>query len=169
MDITFDHGNNSWKFHDDTMMGTWWKKCDRQTDGQTDRQTDGRTENTICRAAWSQLKMSSYDQPTAQHTVPESDRSRQHRSIMTSALASLTYQSYQTYLCTITTIRSRCPRLYGGSWADECSTWSAVWAFFWNRCDKTIWRSSFLEIDQTGLSPSRYVIIVIHTKSIQTP
>ena len=31
-----------------------------QTDGQTDRQTDGqtdrRTENTICRAAWSQLK-----------------------------------------------------------------------------------------------------------------
>ena len=27
-----------------------------QTDGQTDRRTDGRTENTICRAAWSQLK-----------------------------------------------------------------------------------------------------------------
>ena len=56
MDITFDHGNNSWKFHDDTMMGTWWKRCDRQTDGQTDRRTDRRTENTICRAAWSQLK-----------------------------------------------------------------------------------------------------------------
>ena len=53
MDITFDHGNNSWKFHDDTMMGTWWKRCDRQTD----RRTDGRTENTICRAAWSQLKI----------------------------------------------------------------------------------------------------------------
>ena len=52
MDITFDHGNNSWKFHDDTMMGTWWNRCDRQTDGRT----DGRTENTICRAAWSQLK-----------------------------------------------------------------------------------------------------------------
>ena len=52
MDITLDHGNNSWKFHDDTMMGTWWKRCDRQTDGRT----DGRTENTICRAAWSQLK-----------------------------------------------------------------------------------------------------------------
>ena len=34
MDITFDHGNNSWKFHDDTMMGTWWKRCDRQTDGR---------------------------------------------------------------------------------------------------------------------------------------
>ena len=31
------------------MMGTWWKRCDRQTDGQTG--------NTICRAAWSQLKM----------------------------------------------------------------------------------------------------------------
>ena len=57
MDITFDHGNNSWKFHDDTMMGTWWKRCDRQTDGQTDRRTDRRTENTICRAAWSQLKI----------------------------------------------------------------------------------------------------------------
>ena len=61
MDITFDHGNNSWKFHDDTMMGTWWKRCDRQTDRRTDGRTDGRTdrqtENTICRAAWSQLKM----------------------------------------------------------------------------------------------------------------
>ena len=56
MDITFDRGDNSWKFHDDTMMGTWWKRCDRQTDRQMDRQTDGRTENTICRAAWSQLK-----------------------------------------------------------------------------------------------------------------
>ena len=33
------------------MMIRWWeqsKRCDRQTDGQT--------ENTICRAAWSQLK-----------------------------------------------------------------------------------------------------------------
>ena len=56
MDITFDHGNNSWKFHDDTMMETWWKRCDRQTDGRTDRQTDSQTENTISRAAWSQLK-----------------------------------------------------------------------------------------------------------------
>ena len=42
MDITFDHGNNSWKFHDDTMMGTWWKRCDKRTDGRTDRQTDGK-------------------------------------------------------------------------------------------------------------------------------
>ena len=47
------------------MMIRWWEHSqkgvtDRQTDGQTDRrtdgQTDGQTENTICRAAWSQLK-----------------------------------------------------------------------------------------------------------------
>ena len=41
MNITFDLGNNSWKFHDDTMMGTWWKRCDGRTDRQTDRRTDG--------------------------------------------------------------------------------------------------------------------------------
>ena len=39
------------------MMIQWWEHSqkgvtDRRTDGQTDRQT----ENTICRAAWSQLK-----------------------------------------------------------------------------------------------------------------
>ena len=28
-----------------------------QTDRRTDRRTDGQTENTICRAAWSQLKI----------------------------------------------------------------------------------------------------------------
>ena len=44
------------------MMIRWWEHSqkgvtDRQTDGQTDRQTDGQTENTICRAAWSQLKI----------------------------------------------------------------------------------------------------------------
>ena len=33
MDITFVIGDNSWKFHDDTMMGTWRKRCDRWTDG----------------------------------------------------------------------------------------------------------------------------------------
>ena len=48
MDVTFVIGNNSWKFHDDTMMGTWWKRCDGQTDGQTDW--------TSHIAAWSQLK-----------------------------------------------------------------------------------------------------------------
>ena len=52
MDITSDDGNNSWKFHDDTMMGTWWKRCDGQTDGRTDRRTDW----TSHIAAWSQLK-----------------------------------------------------------------------------------------------------------------
>ena len=44
------------------MMIRWWEHCQKGvTDGQTDRQTDGRTdrrtENTIHRAAWSQLKM----------------------------------------------------------------------------------------------------------------
>ena len=48
MDVTFVIGNNSWKFHDDTMMGTWWKRCDGQTDGQTNW--------TSHIAAWSQLK-----------------------------------------------------------------------------------------------------------------
>ena len=32
-------------------------QTDGQTDRRTDRQTDRRTENTICRAAWSQLKI----------------------------------------------------------------------------------------------------------------
>ena len=53
-------GNNSWTFHDDTIMGTLSKRCDGQTDGRTDRRTDrrtdGQTEKTICRAARSQLK-----------------------------------------------------------------------------------------------------------------
>ena len=57
IDITFLNGNNSWKFHDDTMRGTLWKRCDRQTDRQTDRRTDGRTDWSVCRAAWSQLKI----------------------------------------------------------------------------------------------------------------
>ena len=57
MDLTLVQCDNSWKFHDDTMMGTWSKRCDRRTDGQTDGQTDRRTENTIHRAAWSQLIM----------------------------------------------------------------------------------------------------------------
>ena len=47
------------------MMIRWWEhsqkgvtdgQTDRRTDGQTDGQTDRRTENTIHRAAWSQLK-----------------------------------------------------------------------------------------------------------------
>ena len=35
------------------MMIQWWEHSQK---GVTDRQTDGQTENTICRAAWSQLK-----------------------------------------------------------------------------------------------------------------
>ena len=39
------------------MMIRWWEHSQKGvTDRQTDRQTDGQTENTICRAAWSQLK-----------------------------------------------------------------------------------------------------------------
>ena len=34
--------NNSWKFHDDTMIGTQSKRCDRRTDRQTNGQTDRR-------------------------------------------------------------------------------------------------------------------------------
>ena len=52
MDITLVIGNNSRKFHDDTMMGTLSKRCYRQTDRQTDRQT----EIAILKPAWSQLK-----------------------------------------------------------------------------------------------------------------
>ena len=49
------------------MMIRWWEHSQKGvTDGQTDRQTDGqtdrRTENTIHRAAWSQLKTRIYDQ-----------------------------------------------------------------------------------------------------------
>ena len=35
------------------MMIRWWEHGEK---GVTDRRTDRRTENTICRAAWSQLK-----------------------------------------------------------------------------------------------------------------
>ena len=39
------------------MMIRWWEHSQKGvTDGQTDGQTDRRTENTIHRAAWSQLK-----------------------------------------------------------------------------------------------------------------
>ena len=41
------------------MMIRWWEHGEKGvTDGQTDRHTDRHTENTICRAAWSQLKTS---------------------------------------------------------------------------------------------------------------
>ena len=47
------NGNNSWKFHDDTMRGTLSKRCDKRTDGRTDRQA----ERSVLGAAWSQLTM----------------------------------------------------------------------------------------------------------------
>ena len=40
------------------MMIRWWEHSQKGvTDRQTDGRTDGQTENTICRAAWSQLKI----------------------------------------------------------------------------------------------------------------
>ena len=42
------------------MMIRWWEHSQKGvTDRQTDGRTDGQTENTICRAAWSQLKIGS--------------------------------------------------------------------------------------------------------------
>ena len=40
------------------MMIRWWEHSQK---GVTDGRTDGQTENTICRAAWSQLKMYPFD------------------------------------------------------------------------------------------------------------
>ena len=39
------------KFHDDTMMGTWWKRCDGRTDRRTDGQTDGLNQSYSCLVA----------------------------------------------------------------------------------------------------------------------
>ena len=39
MDITFVNGNDSWKFYDDIMRRTLWKRSDRQIDRPTDRRT----------------------------------------------------------------------------------------------------------------------------------
>ena len=39
MNITYVNGNNSWKFHDDTMTGTLWKKV-WQADRRVDRQKE---------------------------------------------------------------------------------------------------------------------------------
>ena len=54
MDITFVNGNNVWKFHDNMMIGTLWK---RVTDGRTDRRMDRRMDSSAFSAAWSQLKI----------------------------------------------------------------------------------------------------------------
>ena len=53
MDITSAIGDNSQKFHDDTMTGTLRKRCNRRTDVQT----YGRTGRSFLKAAWSQLKI----------------------------------------------------------------------------------------------------------------
>ena len=59
MDIIFVIGNDSLNFHDDTMTGILWKRCNRRTDRLTDRQMDGRAVGrSVLRAAWSQLKKS---------------------------------------------------------------------------------------------------------------
>ena len=49
IDITFVNGNNSWKFHDDTMTGTLWKRCLQWK--------DRRMDCSVLRAAWLQLKI----------------------------------------------------------------------------------------------------------------
>ena len=50
-----DNGDNSWSFPDNTVAGTLWKRCDRETDrrrdGQTDRQTDRRVLKSCLVAA----------------------------------------------------------------------------------------------------------------------
>ena len=43
------------------MMIRWWEHGEKGvTDRRTDRRTDRQTENTICRAAWSQLKITGH-------------------------------------------------------------------------------------------------------------
>ena len=58
MDITFGQGNMSWKFDDDTLTGTCWKRCNRRTDGRTDRQTYERQVHCgifTCLSLWTYL------------------------------------------------------------------------------------------------------------------
>ena len=58
------------------MMIRWWEHSQKGvTDGQTDRQTDWWTENTIHRAAWSQLKIqdSSNKSNAAKSYAPDND------------------------------------------------------------------------------------------------
>ena len=63
------------------MMIRWWEHGEKGvTDGRTDRRTDGRTENTICRAAWSQLKILCYIGPCYNGTNDMSDKGRASRT-----------------------------------------------------------------------------------------
>ena len=58
---------------ENSMMIRWWEHSQKGvTDGQTDRQTDRRTENTIHRAAWSQLKIVHWEIGTGPTDCPVS-------------------------------------------------------------------------------------------------
>ena len=61
------------------MMIRWWEHSQKGvTDGQTDGQTDRRTENTIHRAAWSQLKIRGIYIATIIDSCYYNDRSRRY-------------------------------------------------------------------------------------------
>ena len=47
MDIVFVNSNNSWKFYDDMMRGTLWKRCKRQTHRRKNREMDRRREEFL--------------------------------------------------------------------------------------------------------------------------
>ena len=51
IDVTFVIDNNSWKFHDDTMLGTWLKRCDRRTDRRTNGRADRLNQSYSCLVA----------------------------------------------------------------------------------------------------------------------
>ena len=66
MVITIGDGNNSLEFHDATMTGTLWKRCNRQTD----RRTDGRGE------AFLELVGRSYKLPCTNTLCPRQNSCR---------------------------------------------------------------------------------------------
>ena len=125
MDITSVISNNSWKPQDGTMMETQWKRCDRQTDGQTDRhtektmhraawwqlkrcdrqtrdrQTDRQTDWSVLRAAWSQLKRS-----VRESLIPDSNRA--------SGVPACKYLTGWHHHATVIAIRAKYSRKPGG-------------------------------------------------------
>ena len=79
MGLTLVIGNNSRKFHDDIMIGTLSKRCDRRTEGRADNR---RTEKTnIHRAAWSQLKSADMCRSTLWYTTQKCKAIRQNRCL----------------------------------------------------------------------------------------
>ena len=115
MDITFVIGNNSWKFCDDTMTGTYWKRCDRQTD----RQTGGQTERGVLRAAWSQLKTLLHY--TLLLTMPKYEEPRRCKYITNEMLhqyLQLFFHMIQAFLGIILTIYLSL-KLIWDPWADN--------------------------------------------------